>query len=486
MTTLLFDNGIEKSLDQLFDNVAFRTGLLLGQVQQNKFLTYSICPTPPKEGTEQKQNKLDEVWIREHAHQVSRMLCGGVYVIGIFIFAPKQVLETLSLSVQHVLRLIYEFQKRFYANAEQFSFLSCRRKIMTLISSDRTTYINRVYEFSETLTVNQENVQHKFVALDDFVTYESNWNVDIWIPIFQDQRIEKPIKDYIHTECERIWNALGSNSGNIISESPDKPDKNTKGSKAKKKKKTTPSRQSGSNIIRDIILYDRSSIEVAHENQNLIVGEVRLSGVMCSKAFLSSGARLLDGLEAIKMDLMVSLRVRLELLLEELDRQEKLEKQDNPNSVLYNPFTKSNSTQISQKTWCLPLRAFIPQNNNIRYCDYYMPQESLSDCAERFSELFGFVPDTKSIETVEILPEKSLFDPEQDILCSKKSIARVSTSVPTLPDPVSVPSILDASRSGDGTRNVFSNWLLVGCVVVVAVSVCWFLLLKCFLPRTLR
>ncbi|XP_027724352.1 protein odr-4 homolog isoform X2 [Vombatus ursinus] len=94
---------------------AFVSGLLIGQCSSQRDYVVLATRTPPRE----EQNKdtrssqsplddLDEEWITAHANQVSRMLPGGLLVLGIFIITTPD----LGKDVQNALRrLVFAVEK---------------------------------------------------------------------------------------------------------------------------------------------------------------------------------------------------------------------------------------------------------------------------------------------------------------------------------------------------------------------------------------
>lgn len=105
-----------------FVDVGMQVGLLIGklEVSSSRDSVFALVPTPAKDGEEaakitggQKESTsgkkgnakakstgdnnsalvIDTDWIAEHSHQVSRMLVGGMDVVGIFVFASETALK---------------------------------------------------------------------------------------------------------------------------------------------------------------------------------------------------------------------------------------------------------------------------------------------------------------------------------------------------------------------------------------------------------
>ncbi|KAM9790778.1 protein odr-4 homolog [Syngnathus typhle] len=107
----IVDDAVEVYLSKLCaqqsDNV---TGLVIGQNSIQRDFVVMACQTPPKdEHLVDAGKSLDKEWISEHARQVSRMLPGGLSVLGVFIITDadaKETLATLRQLVFAVQRLI--------------------------------------------------------------------------------------------------------------------------------------------------------------------------------------------------------------------------------------------------------------------------------------------------------------------------------------------------------------------------------------------
>ncbi|CAI5642270.1 protein odr-4 homolog isoform X2 [Oreochromis aureus] len=91
---------LSKLCEQKADPV---TGLLIGQSStQRDFVVMAIRTPQKEESAAAARNSVDKEWVTEHARQVSRMLPGGLSVVGVFIITDadaKDALTTLRQSV---------------------------------------------------------------------------------------------------------------------------------------------------------------------------------------------------------------------------------------------------------------------------------------------------------------------------------------------------------------------------------------------------
>ncbi|XP_021260046.1 protein odr-4 homolog isoform X2 [Numida meleagris] len=102
---------VEEAVEQYFSELSMKfkpyiTGLLIGQCSPQRDYIIRAARTPPKEEQKEgntspsKLDSIDEEWITAHASQVSRMLPGGLLVLGVFIIATPE----LSKDSQSALR----------------------------------------------------------------------------------------------------------------------------------------------------------------------------------------------------------------------------------------------------------------------------------------------------------------------------------------------------------------------------------------------
>ncbi|XP_059710546.1 protein odr-4 homolog isoform X2 [Haemorhous mexicanus] len=96
--TYLVEEGIGQYLTELSTKVKpYVTGLLIGQCSPQRDYVIRAVRTPPKEQQQEeslgppKLASLDEEWITTHASQVSRMLPGGLLVLGVFMIATPEL-----------------------------------------------------------------------------------------------------------------------------------------------------------------------------------------------------------------------------------------------------------------------------------------------------------------------------------------------------------------------------------------------------------
>uniref|UniRef100_A0A8D1JG89 Protein odr-4 homolog n=1 Tax=Sus scrofa TaxID=9823 RepID=A0A8D1JG89_PIG len=111
---------VEETVGQYLSNLnlqgkTFVSGLLIGQCSSQKDYVILATRTPPKEEQNEspkhpkaKLDNLDEEWATEHANQVSRMLPGGLLVLGVFIVTTLEMGNEFQNTLR---RLVFAVEK---------------------------------------------------------------------------------------------------------------------------------------------------------------------------------------------------------------------------------------------------------------------------------------------------------------------------------------------------------------------------------------
>lgn len=105
---------VEETVGQYLSSInlqgkPFVSGLLIGQCSSQKDYVILATRTPPKEEQndnlkhpKSKLDNLDEEWATEHANQVSRMLPGGLVVLGVFIITTLELADDFQNAMRRV------------------------------------------------------------------------------------------------------------------------------------------------------------------------------------------------------------------------------------------------------------------------------------------------------------------------------------------------------------------------------------------------
>ena len=103
MRTLnISDQLLASSLESKQRTKTFETGLLIAHHGAKVDTILRLVPTPSADG-KSAATALDADWMLAHAAQVSRMLPGGIVVLGVYILAPNAKLSSMEPKLQLLL-----------------------------------------------------------------------------------------------------------------------------------------------------------------------------------------------------------------------------------------------------------------------------------------------------------------------------------------------------------------------------------------------
>ncbi|KAM6948906.1 protein odr-4 homolog [Aplochiton taeniatus] len=115
----MVEEAVEKYLAQLVGG-ASATGLIIGQSSSLREFVVMAARTPEREGGGRQSqrkgssslNQQDVEWVSEHARQVSRMLPGGLCVVGVFLITPPDQAKEAPNTLRQI---VFAVEKRIAA-----------------------------------------------------------------------------------------------------------------------------------------------------------------------------------------------------------------------------------------------------------------------------------------------------------------------------------------------------------------------------------
>ncbi|KAL1514160.1 hypothetical protein ABEB36_003465 [Hypothenemus hampei] len=104
---------LQTYLRNISNNYKCAVGLVLGQIVAQKFTIIHLARTPSTQneditvkGSNNCVTDLDQNWIADHAKQTTRMLPGGVHVLGIFIVSDEDIFNPFNTKIKSILNEI--------------------------------------------------------------------------------------------------------------------------------------------------------------------------------------------------------------------------------------------------------------------------------------------------------------------------------------------------------------------------------------------
>uniref|UniRef100_A0A663EGS5 Protein odr-4 homolog n=1 Tax=Aquila chrysaetos chrysaetos TaxID=223781 RepID=A0A663EGS5_AQUCH len=367
---------VEEAIGQYLSDLSTKlkpyvTGLLIGQCSPQRDYIIQAVRTPPKE--EQKEDSIspsklasiDEEWITTHASQVSRMLPGGLLVLGVFIIATPE----LSKDCQNALRkLIFSVEKsltkrRLWKPAEEEV---SERATLQICSATRKV-VCRTYDVQDPKSSPKPaDWKYQSALSASWLALNCTVNVNIHIPLLAtslNHDLEKNTKNGLNRWSKQIEDSVFLING-----------------------------------------------QIKDDDTELLEGQKKLRGSTQSSTQFSD-VKVLTQL-ALKRDIINTLSDRCEILFEDLIINE-------------GPHKKS----FERECHVLPQRLFVPvAGSSVMLSDYKFGDEATGEIQERFVEMLDQsvqaedIHIAEEINTVDICPVTDNMDDTQQQQLTKATL----------------------------------------------------------------
>ncbi|XP_017939328.1 protein odr-4 homolog isoform X2 [Manacus vitellinus] len=369
--TYFVEEGIGQYLSELSTAVKpYVTGLLIGQCSPQRDYVIRAVRTPPKDQHKEQNSppklaSLDEEWITTHASQVSRMLPGGLLVLGVFMIASPE----LAKDGQNALRkLIFSVEKsltkrRLWKPAEEE--VSDRAALQ--ICSATKKVVCRTYDVQDPKSsAKPADWKYQSALSASWLALGCTVNVNIHIPLLAtspNHDLEKNTKNGLNRWSKQIEDSVFLING-----------------------------------------------QVKDDDTELLEGQKKSRGNTQSSTQFSD-VKVLTQL-ALKRDIINTLSDRCEILFEDLILNE-------------GPQKKS----FEREYHVLPQRLFVPvPGSSVMLSDYKFGDEAAGEIQERFVELLDQAVQAEEIHiaegisTVDICPVPDNLEDTQQTQLTKATL----------------------------------------------------------------
>uniref|UniRef100_A0A8C6QVQ8 Protein odr-4 homolog n=1 Tax=Nannospalax galili TaxID=1026970 RepID=A0A8C6QVQ8_NANGA len=354
---------VEETVGQYLSNInlqgrVFVSGLLIGQCSSQKDYVILATRTPLKE--EQNENpkakleSLDEEWATEHASQVSRMLPGGLLVLGIFIITTLE----LANDFQHALRrLIFSMEKSMNRKRLwNFTEEEVSERVILHVCSSTKKVSCRTYDVRDPKSsARPADWKYQNWVSTSWLSLECTVHINIHIPLSTTSvsyTLEKNTKNGLTRWAKQIENGVYLINRQVKDEDSD--------------------------LLEGQLLNSdhRSTATV-----QICSGSVNLKGDVKCRAYIHSNRpKVKDAVQAIKRDILNTVADRCEILFEDLLLNETPEK----------------------KFHILPHRVFVPISGSpVMLCDYKFGDEAAEEIRDHFLEMLDHMIQTEDLEIAE-------------------------------------------------------------------------------------
>jgi len=387
--TIIIEERVSEYISSLYGTHQWQLGLIIGQLSSQRDYIVHLSRTPEQSASSDAESKpasLEDVennWITEHARQVSRMLTGGLDIIGVFAFGPSDMLTKSQTKLRH---LLFSINKTVYHKpASYFDDLSHSRIILQICSATKKITCRTVDVSDQRATPNPAEVKYQSFA-SKWLKLEASLslsNSQFTVPRkLERSSLQNQISGSIHSMFQSISNALCTVNGELCAdERPLVP-----GERSGKSSQVNP--KSVQTFKVDI--FTEKPCGPLKPEETEAVASLSVSGSMCCRAYVHQKATVKEAIQALKYDVIRSFLSRCEVLCEDImdNQEEKMDKE---------AFTS---------TWTCPQRVFAPLGvGAVTVCDYVFKDETLKESQERMTELLDIEPKEEDFECKEEFPD---------------------------------------------------------------------------------
>ncbi|KNA05425.1 hypothetical protein SOVF_190480 isoform A [Spinacia oleracea] len=388
-----------------------QVGLVIGKLNSklDRGFIFDLVPTPPNDagdppcsitdplkggGDKKKGSKpkssvdssslaIDKDWVTEHARQVSRLLVGGVKVVGIYVWVGESSFKNSTLALCQTVKGVADATPLLENGSDEMLLLhlsysprrwTCRN---CSVSSNITSSSLRPCDFKLGRVLNS------------LQTFRCIYNFFIRWPVYREnlskaKMLNDVLLDGISNHVKELKGAKAVIDGNLVDVITDE-----------------PCTSGGVHEVEMLLPFMRdASLEAS--SQKGVVGILVYSGTVCSYSYLNSKESISQAVADIKEDIIRSLRSRLDMISDEADRETAGASKNGSEANIETSSIESIYQIIHQplRKQCIlpfPQRVFIPWLAGTFICDYLLPTECFEALKDHFVELLAMeVPEDTS------------------------------------------------------------------------------------------
>ncbi|KAG5048640.1 hypothetical protein JHK85_009743 [Glycine max] len=370
-------------------------GLLIGKFSSSlgRAFLFDLIPTPHNDSAEpacaltdpdkKKATKsnpadssslfIDKDWVAEHARQVSRMLVGGIKVVGLYVWVSDAAFKNSTIMLCQTVKGVAEAAPVLEGDWDE--------RLLLHISYSPRRWNCRNCSLSSNITSSSlRPCDFKMgKVLTSLQTFKCMHNFNLRLPILRDsaskfQTLSDVLRHTISIHAKELAGAKALIDGKLVVESE----------------------SYSSDGVHEVELLlsflNDSSIEAC--SQGDVVGILSFSGLICSFAYLNSKEPNSQAITDIKGDIITSLQSRLDIICDEVD----VDSGNNHDvgSQVSNEISAEKPVpqlvlHLLRKGCSLPFprRVFAPWLAGVYVCDYLQPSETVEVLKDHSMELLS-------------------------------------------------------------------------------------------------
>ncbi|KAM3211692.1 hypothetical protein ACQJBY_065055 [Aegilops geniculata] len=380
-----------------------QVGLVVGKLSasSDRALVYSLLPTPPTDAGEpacslraaapsagkskSKGGKsgagasneapptlqFDVDWVAEHARQVSRMLLGGMSVIGIYIWSSEGSFKaTPSAVLSQVIRVVSQSVPWYGSDFDE--------RLLLHLSYSPRRWACRICEMASGSLRPCDFKYSKLLA--SLQTFRCTYNFETRLTVVQAEPFKKVISKAISHLTKEVQNAKALIDGDLFLDD------------------MTITSEGPHEV--DLLVPFKNNFPAGECSLEGVAGLLLFAGSVSVLAYLGPKESISEAISDLKVDIIASLRSRLDIILDEADDDSTTNDTENSASQ---KVTQVNFHELREPySFSFPRRILIPWLAGSYICDYLQQSETTKDAMERCKEVI-------SLET-EV--ENSILEPE--------------------------------------------------------------------------
>lgn len=397
--------------------VPSQVGLVIGKLStsSDRCLVFDLVPTPPndagepacslieadkKKGSKGKSQSdssssssssllIDKDWVAEHARQVSRMLLGGVKVLGIYVWMSESSFKNSTIILCQTVKGVAESAPLWDADWGE-------RLLIHISYSPRRWTCRNTSLASNISSSSLRPCDFKMGrVLASLQTFRCTYTFDLRLPICHQsasngRKLADILRQAISSHGKELKDAKAMIDGNLVVEEES-------------------CVSDGLHEVQFLVPFMKDSYVEAC-SQKEVVGVLVFSGSVCSFAYSNSKEPLSQALANIKGDIITSLQSRLDVLWDESDGESGLavdhEKEGSDELSTEAPFLQLNLHSLRRRcSLSFPRRVFIPWLAGTYICDYLQAAETLEVVKDHCVELMSMDAPTDPSTILELETE---------------------------------------------------------------------------------
>lgn len=370
---------------------------MIGKITSSldRCLVFDLVPTPPndagepacslieadkKKGSKGKSQSdtssslfIDKDWVAEHARQVSRMLLGGVKVLGIYVWMSESSFKNSTIILCQTVKGVAESAPFWDADWDE--------RLLIHISYSPRRWTCRNCSLASNITSSSlRPCDFKMGrVLASLQTFRCTYTFDLRLPICHQsasnvRKLADILRQAISSHGKELKDAKAVIDGNLVVEEES-------------------CVSEGLHEVQFLVPFMKDSYVEAC-SQKEVIGVLVFSGSVCSFAYSNSKEPLSQALADIKGDIITSLQSRLDVLCDESDGESGItvdnEKEGSDDLSTEAPFLQLNLHSLRRRcSLSFPRRVFVPWLAGTYICDYLQPFETLEVVKDHCVELMS-------------------------------------------------------------------------------------------------